>query len=864
MAGRRDNANGARAGDAGAIEPALRLFRERNLEPFAFQRETWEAYLRGESGLLHAPTGTGKTLAVWLGPLAEWIAEGRPVGPRVARKRPEGPPLRVLWITPLRALAADTTAALADAAAALGAPWTIELRTGDTSASARRRQRERLPTALVTTPESLSLLLTYPDAHDRFASLRCVVVDEWHELLGTKRGVQTELGLARLRRLAPGVRTWGLSATLGNLDEAIETLLGQGRAGEPARRIIRGDVDKRCEVVTLLPPDMNRFPWSGHLGSAQAPGVVEALERAGTTLLFTNTRSQTELWFQAILRARPDWHGSIALHHGSLDRAVRERVEAMLARGELRCVVCTSSLDLGVDFRPVDQVIQVGSPKGVARLVQRAGRSGHRPGAVSRALGVPTHALELVEFAAARAALGAGQLESRKPLSRPLDVLVQHLVTLALGGGFRPDEALAEVRTTHAYATLTDREWSWAMDFVARGGPALKAYPQYARVVERDGLRVVASPQIARLHRMCVGTITSDGAVSVRFRSGASLGSVEEGFVSRLVPGDRFVFAGRTLELLELRDMTAWVRPARSRGSVPRWGGAKMPLSTQLSAFIRLQLERARRGDFDGPEMGAARRVLDLQRRWSRIPAPDELLIERTRTRDGFHAFIYPFEGRLAHEGLAALAAHRLAAHAPMTLTYSMNDYGFSLVAPTPFALDERGWRRLFSPDRLIEDLLECINTVALARRAFRGVARVAGLIFPGFPGAPKTARQLQASSELFFDVFSEFDPGNMLLDQARREVLERELEVERIRAALDRMAAARLVIADTRALTPMAFPLWAEFLQSQVSSEAWPDRVRKMAVQLEHEADEENAPAPPRRLARRGKARDAAADMAR
>ncbi|HLM66984.1 MAG TPA: ligase-associated DNA damage response DEXH box helicase, partial [Longimicrobium sp.] len=611
------------------IAPADAWFAARGWEPFAFQRDVWRAYLAGESGLIHAATGTGKTYAAWLGPVLEWFAE-HPDGPTAGK----APPLRILWITPLRALAADTEEALRLPLEDLRLPWTLESRTGDTSSAVRSRQRTRLPSALVTTPESLALLLSRDDARLLFGDLRAVVVDEWHELMGSKRGVQVELALARLRGWRPGLRTWGLSATIGNLQDAQDALLGTAPHRRPGR-IVRAHIEKEVVVDALIPPTIERFPWAGHLGTQMLPQVVDAVEEGETAIVFTNTRSQTEIWYQALLEARPDWAGQIALHHGSLERDRREWVENGLRSGKLRCVVATSSLDLGVDFSPVDRVLQIGSPKGVARLVQRAGRSGHRPGATSRVTCVPTNALELIEVAAARDGMHAGAVESRLPVDRPLDLLAQHVVTVALGGGFRADELKAEVRTTRSYAGLMDDEWQWVLDFVTRGGDALSAYPEFQRVVvSEDGTCNVGDKQIARRHRMSIGTIVSDASVTVKYLGGGSLGSVEEGFIARLNPGDKFVFAGKPLELVRVRDMVAWVRRATStKGMIPRWMGARMPLSTELAASLRARLEEASRGVWRDAEMQAIRPILEIQARWSRIPAADELLIERVKTR---------------------------------------------------------------------------------------------------------------------------------------------------------------------------------------------------------------------------------------
>ncbi|MBX3359346.1 MAG: ligase-associated DNA damage response DEXH box helicase [Phycisphaeraceae bacterium] len=842
------------------------FFSRRGWTPFDFQRECWSAYLDGASGLVHAPTGVGKTLSVCLGPMIEALhtealrephraAPANPSARRRALARQAAEPFRLLWLTPMRALAGDTTASLLEPCRELGLNWTIEQRTGDTPATLKKKQRERLPTALVTTPESLSLLLSFPETREAMRSLRCVVVDEWHELIGTKRGVQTELALARLRAWSADhpypLRTWGLSATLGNTEQAARVLLGPAAV---APRIVRGIVPKAVQVDTIRPANIDRFPWSGHMGLKSLDQVLDAIERTfadggGSTLLFTNTRAQAEIWFGAIFRARPDWLGTVAIHHGSLDKKLRSKVEDLLKTGGaaragpgLRCVVCTSSLDLGVDFSPVAQVIQVGSPKGIARLIQRAGRSGHRPGVASRILGVPTNAMELVEFSAAREAVAAARVESRIPVARAMDVLVQHLVTIAAGGGFLEADLAREVRDTAAFADLSDGQWTWAMDFVRGGGAALHAYPEYARIAPERGLGprlAVAGDRIARRHRLNIGTIVGEQSMLVKFRSGRTLGTIEESFITRLQVGDRFVFAGRVLELLRVREMTAYATPARSRGgAVPRWNGGRMPLSTQLAEGVRRRLDEARRGEYTDDDMLAVRPVLELQSRWSVIPGPDDVLIEDITTRDGRHWFIFPFEGRLVHEGLGALLSYRLTRLRPRSVSAVCTDYGIELLSPDGEDLGEAQWRDILTTDGMLDDLLACLNSTELARRQFREIARIAGLVNQGMPGSPRPSRQLQASSEMFFEVLSEFDPANLLLDQARREVLESQLEIRRLCETLERIARQRLVIVHPRDLTPFSFPLWAESLRAtHVTSESWTARIAKMALRLEEQA---------------------------
>jgi ATP-dependent helicase Lhr and Lhr-like helicase len=821
------------------IPPAInQLFTARNWQPFDFQRASWAAYLAGKSGLIHAPTGLGKTWAAWLGPLIEAVSTDAPARTTA--------PITALWLTPLRALANDTALSLLEPVTDLNLNWTVQLRTGDTSQSLRKKQRERLPSALITTPESLTLLLSYPDLHERFASLKAVIVDEWHELLSTKRGLQTELALARLRTINPSLRTWGLSATLGNLPQAMAVLLGPNH--DPAHAaLITGQSRKDLNISTLIPQDIERFPWAGHLGTRSTKEVIAAINSARTTLLFTNTRSQAELWFQRLLTEAPDLLGSLAIHHGSLDRKVRNRVETLLAEGRLRCVVCTSSLDLGVDFAPVDQVLQVGSPKGVGRLLQRAGRSGHQPGATSRLLGVPAHAFELIEFAAAREAAQAGRVEPRLPIQRAIDVLVQHLVTVACADGFFEDDLKREVLSTHAYSNLSDAEWSWAMDFVRRGGPALRAYPHFARVTQTDAGRwIVPSERAARMHRLTIGTITGESTMTVKFASGRTLGHIEEGFIGRLTAGSRFVFGGRVLEILRVRDMTVFVTRARNKsGIVPRWDGGRFSLSTQLAAAVRAKLEQARDHIFDTPEMQAVKPLLDLQAHWSRIPAAGEMLVEHINVGGIHNLFLFPFQGRLAHEGMGALLAYRLSRRAPLTITSVVNDYGIGLRSESPYPhLD---WPALLSTDNLLEDLAACLNSSNLARRQFRDIARIAGLIVRGYPGTNKPMRHLQASTEMFFDVFQDFDPDNLLLDQAKREVLDNQFEIMRLKAAMETAAAHSIISIEPLYLTPLSFPIWAEHLRATtLSSEKWADMVRRMILKLEEAASP--TPRPPRK----------------
>lgn len=808
---------------AASLQP---FFHRRGWRPFPFQKDVWNAYAAGKSGLLHAPTGQGKTLAVWLGPVAGFLSD-----PAAPTHHP--PSCRVLWLTPLRALAQDTLRALREPLEILAPKLEVEARTGDTSSSVRARLRKRLPFGLVTTPESLSLMLTHDDTRGKLAGLRAVIVDEWHELLGTKRGVQAELCLARLRAWLPGLRIWGLSATLGNLDEARDVLLG---SASPGAVTISADLKKEIRIDTLIPREIERFPWSGHLGTRLAPQVVREIEKANSTLLFTNTRSQTEIWFQELLALRPDWKEALAMHHGSLDRAEREKVEQGLREGTLRCVVCTSSLDLGVDFSPVDQVIQVGSPKGIARLLQRAGRSGHQPGKASRILGVPTHAMELVEFAAVRDAARARHLEARRPLLKPLDVLVQHLVTCSIGEPFEPDAMRREIQSAHAFRDLTDDEWDWCLGFISTGGRALAAYPRYRKARLENGRYTVDDKRLIQQHRLSIGTISSDPHVSVRFANGQTLGTVEEGFISRLKPGNLLVFAGRKLELVRFHQKVATVRPAKrdAKGNVAIWGGTKMPLSTELTHAMAARL----RGEGPAsPEMKAVAPILEIQRRWSELPDDRILLVEHARSKEGEHLFVYPMAGRLVHEGLGALMAYRLRLNHSVTVT--QNDYGFCLTARQGLHLSEEIIRLNLTIDNLLDDLIACLNTAELARRQFREVARVAGLILQQLPGRQqRNQRELQSSSRLLFEVLERYDPGNLLLLQSQREILEKQLEFSRLRNSLIDLQQRPIHLIETNNLTPMAFPLWAEQFFATMPAGDAASRLEQMLQELEHAAE--------------------------
>jgi ATP-dependent helicase Lhr and Lhr-like helicase len=804
---------------------------ERDWHPFDFQREAWAHIAAGRSGLLHASTGSGKTYAVWLGVL-QALLDTLP--------RSKAAPLSVIWLTPMRALAADTARALQAPLQQLAPSWTLGLRTGDTASGERAKQDRRMPTVLITTPESLTLLTAREKSREELDSVQYVIADEWHELIGNKRGVQTQLALARLRAFNPELVTWGLSATLSNLEHSAQVLsqLYAQKALKIQEKpvIVQGKQDKDLRIDTLIPEKPGNYSWAGHLGARMLDPVVTEIESSGTTLVFTNTRSQAEIWYQLILDAKPEWAGQIALHHGSLDKEVRDWVEQGLKAGQLRAVVATSSLDLGVDFLPVERVLQIGSAKGVARLIQRAGRSGHAPGRTSRITLVPTNTLELIEAAAARRAAQAGQIESRSSPYKPLDVLVQHIVTVALGGGFTHDALFEEVRTAFAYQELTRIEFDWALAFCERGGDSLGAYPDYHRIAkDEQGIYRVPDRAIARRHRMSIGTIVSDAAMQVKYLTGGRIGTIEESFIARLKKGDCFTFAGRILELIRVNDMTAYVKRAeKNKASVPSWQGGKMPLSSELADNVVALLADAAEGDFSEPEIEAARPMLTTQMRLSRLPTPGKLLIEQFTSKEGQHLYIYPFAGRNVHLGLASLLAYRLSLDQPATFSLSVNDYGFELLSATACDLSGLQDQSLFASKDLLQDVLASLNSSELAQRRFREIARVAGLIFTGYPGAAKSNKQLQASSGLFFEVFKKYDERNMLLVQAQQEVLSQELKIEQLQSTLQSMQKSRLDWVNLTHPSPLSLPLMVERLREKLSTEKLADRLDRILREAE------------------------------
>lgn len=801
--------------------------------PFAFQEAAWEAIYQKESGLVNAPTGYGKTYSVFLGAVIQFINEHPGTYTQLASNG-----LRLLWITPLRALAKDIGRAMEEVIGALGLQWKVGIRNGDTPVSERQKQKRQAPEILIITPESLHLLLAQKGYAGFFKQLRIIAVDEWHELLGSKRGVQVELAISRIVNLEAGAPTgmkgaislFGISATVGNLEQARDVLLSPlYREG----RIIRASLPKVTEVESIFPDEIEKYPWAGHLGLKLIEKIVPIIRNSRTTLLFINTRGMTERWYQSLLDVAPDLVGTLAIHHGSIEPELRRWVEESLHTGLLKCVVCTASLDLGVDFRPVETVIQVGSPKGVARFLQRAGRSGHQPGAPSRIYFLPTHSLELVEAAALQEAITREMVESRPPMLLCFDVLVQYLSTLAVSDGFDAEKLFREVRSTYCFREMNANEWQQILEFIRSGGKALQQYDDYRKVELIDGLYRITSRRMAMRHRMHIGTIVSDAMLKVRFLSGGYIGIIEEWFISRLEPGDIFTLAGRNLELVMIKDMTVLVRKSNSKKSiVPSWNGGRMPLSANLGQLLREQLNHAFQST-SRVELQVLRPLFQLQEELSHVPRANELLVEQIETRDGFHLFVFPFEGRLVHEAMAAILAWRISKTHPISFSFAMNDYGFELLSDQPIPVDDTNVYELFSPDNLFHDIQRSVNATEMAKRKFRDIAVIGGLIFQGYPGEHKKARHLQSSASLLFNVFQEYDRDNLLMRQAYQEVFDQQMEEQRLRDMLKRIQTSRIILRFPERLTPFCFPIKVDSMREQLSSEKLEDRIRKMQLQL-------------------------------
>ncbi len=813
------------------FEIAESWFKAQGWKPFPFQKKTWTAFLDGYHGLLNAPTGSGKTYALWFPIVLNYIRQH----PDYKTKHRKG--LKAIWITPLRALSQEIKQSAERVTADLGTQLTVGIRTGDTSTTERARQRKTMPDLLITTPESLQLLLATKGYESIFRNCSAIVIDEWHELLGSKRGVQVELGLSRLKTIAKDLRIWGISATIGNLEQARQVLLGPESPAYENSILIKADLKKKITVKSIIPKQMETFPWRGHLGIRLLDDVIPILKNSRTTLLFTNTRSQCEIWFQKILEKYPEFAGEIAMHHGSINKDTRLWVEQAIRNESLKAVVCTSSLDLGVDFAPVETVVQIGGPKGVARFFQRAGRSGHRPGEESLIYFLPTHAIELIEASALQKALITQTVEDRIPYLNSFDVLVQYLITLAISDGFYPDQIFKEVSQTFCYQAMTREQWQWLLNFIVLGSQSLQSYDEYKKVeVDESGLFKVNNRGIAMRHRFQIGTIVGDANLSVRYQKGGYIGSIEEWFISKLSPGDVFTFAGKNLEFLRIREMQVMVRnSSRRTNKVPSWMGGRLTLSSEMSKLLREELYSANTAEQgQSVEIKSLAHIFKQQKRESIVPEPDEFLIESFQTSEGFHHLFYPFEGRFVHEAMGSLLGYRISLLNPITFSLAFNDYGFELLSDKEVDIQEVIDNNLFSTDYLLEDLQKSLNATEMARRKFRDIAVISGLVFSGYPKKGIKMKHLQSSSQLLFDVFKDYEPDHLLFQQAYRETFEHQLEEGRLRIAMERIAEQEIRWQKCLQPTPFSFPIITDRLsRERLSSEPLEDRIRRMAAKL-------------------------------
>ena len=813
-------------------------FQKKAIHPFPFQEETWQHLLHGESGLVNAPTGCGKTFSVFLGSLIQFI-NANPG--QFQTKKNNG--LQLLWITPLRALAKDIGRAMQEVIESLEMQWKIAIRNGDTTTAERAKQKKQMPEVLIITPESLHLLLAQKGYAELFQHLKIIAVDEWHELMGSKRGVQVELALNRIINVQRSMYNtqccvWGISATIGNLEEAKEVLLHTLKRDGV---IVKALMTKQIEVESILPDEIEKYPWAGHLGIKLIEKTIPIIQQSKTTLIFINTRGMSERWYQELLTHAPDLAGAIALHHGSIEQELRLWVEEALHTAKLKAVVCTASLDLGVDFRPVETVIQVGSPKGVSRFLQRAGRSGHSPDAVSKIYFLPTHSLELVEAAALKSAMDEHMIESKEPMLLCFDVLIQYLNTLAVSDGFAPDEIFKEIKQTFCFSELTEDEWDEAVQFIVEGGKALQQYDDYKKMEFIGGKYKITGRRIAMRHRLNIGTIVSDLMLKVRMLNGGYIGMIEEYFITKLEPGDSFVIAGRNVELIQIKDMTVLVKKSTSKKTiVPSWNGGRMSLTANLGRKLRETFNEVsthihqENAFLHSPELLHLKSLFQLQQELSHIPKQDELLIEHHESKDGYHLLVYPFEGRQIHEAMSAILAYRIGKITPLTFSIAMNDYGFELLSDQPIPVDDSNATDLFSLEELSKDMQRSVNATEMARRKFRDIAVIGGLIVQTAPGEQKKARHLQASASLLFNVFAEYDSNNVLLKQAYQEVFQYLMEEVRLREAFQRINQSRIIITVPTQFTPLSFPIIADGLnRNNLSSETIEDRIRRMQQQL-------------------------------
>ena len=794
-------------------------FAGRNWRVRRHQAEMLQAADRGRHALLVADTGAGKTLAGFLPTLADFAPS------RLGKAQPpEG--LHTLYVSPLKALAHDVQRNLLAPVEEIALPVRIETRSGDTPSDRKKRQRARPPHVLLTTPESLSLLLSYPDSFEMFRGLKRVVVDEVHAFATGKRGDLLALALSRLQAIAPDMQRAALSATVADPQGFRAWLAPRGDVDSVT--LVEGEQGAPPKVEILLPRD-EIVPWGGHAGRWAIPQLYGEIRRNRTTLVFTNTRFLAEFIFQLLWDVNED-NLPIGIHHGSLAVEARRKVEGAMARGELRALVCTASLDLGVDWGDIDCVVQMGAPKGSSRLLQRIGRANHRLDQASRAILVPGNRFEFLEATAAKDAVDEGQRDGEEFRPGGLDVLAQHVMACACAGPFQEDELLAEVRSALTYGWVTPEVWRRVLGFVENGGYALRAYDKFKRIVrDRGGTWRLTHPEHAQRHRMNAGIIVDSEMLSVRFRNGRNLGRVEERFAATLSPGDTFFFAGMSLEVEQLKDMDVIVRAAKKSATIPSYGGARMPLTTHLSARVREMLvDRAGWARFPDD----VREWLEMQDWRSKMPGPGMLLVESFPHQRKHYSVYYTFEGWNANQSLGMLITRRMEDRGLQPGGFVANDYSLAVWGLKPV----RDPAPLLSPDILEHEFSDWVQESHLLRRAFREVAVISGLVERQHPGKRKSGKQVTFSTDLIYDVLRKYEPDHVLLEAAWADARARMTDVGRLGDLLER-SQRELVHVQLDRVSPLAVPVMTMIGREAVPQGAVDDELLIEAETLASEA---------------------------
>ncbi len=797
--------------------PLENFFKRRGIRPFPFQREAWRSFAEKKDLLVHYPTGMGKTYAATLGLISKLHLEPPPGG---------GPSL--LYISPMKALITDIGKNLEELISECELNIRLGIRSGDTSSYQRAKQKKNWPELLLTTPESLAILLTSDVFRDGLSHLQLIVVDEWHELMGQKRGVHLQLLLSQVFALHPQIQLIALSATLNNISEAAENLQFSFR--KQSIEFISSEAFTPPLITTILPNPLSDMPWSGHLGAPLVKPLAESLDFSISTIIFCNTRFQAERWHQLLCEIFVDKQHLLGTHHSSLDREERLAVEDGIRSGALKVVVSTSSLDLGVDFPEVERVYQVGSPKGVSRFLQRAGRSRHRPGERSEIFFVPTNAFQLFELAAIRLALEKRSFEGRPPISECYDLLAQHILSRTLKNPASWNELFHEVRATAAYREMSEKDFDEVIEFLQNGGEVLERYPLYQRLRKTDEGYLFEDSKQTRQHLLNVGTITARASMTLKFYRGGTLGQVEENSLSKLKKGEKFIFGGRTLSLERISGQTAYVKLAKSKKAKPfSWTGGNLPISSLLAEEMKEVFLKVTQGDLFCPELDAASVIISAQLQRSAFPLKNKILIEFFRSREGDHLFVYPMAGRICHDLFASVLALRLSRLEDSSFAITTNDYGIELLTYHNYQPFQNMTTELFSPKNLEEDFREGLNFSELGQRAFRDIAQISGLTPKVSTRANKTVRNLQLSSSLLYEVFKKYSPNHFLYRQAHREVSYSLFDSERLRGVLEEIIRGPIEVHKCERPSPLAFPIMMDRLASMLSTENLKDRVERL-----------------------------------